>query len=144
MFSVLLAAALAAGPAAAPAVVSVRTPNAVLRLEVASTPAQRERGLMGRLRLAPHTGMLFVFPGDGPVEFWMKDTLVPLDMVFVSPAGVVRSVAARVPTVPTSTPDDRIPRRDGRAEYVIELPAGEAAADAIVPGTRLAGLPLPQ
>ena len=58
-------------------------PHAKLRVQMARTEQQRERGLMGVRKLAPHTGMLFVFDTDAPIEFWMKDTLVPLDMVFI-------------------------------------------------------------
>ena len=81
--------------------------------------------------------MIFVFPGDGPVSFWMKDTLVPLDMIFVAPDGTVRSIAKRVPTVPLAMPDEDIPLEQGVAKYVIELPAGEAYADGIVAQKRL-------
>jgi len=122
-------------------VIALRAPNAMLHVQVANSESQRERGLMGVRRLPPRTGMVFVFPGDGPVTFWMKDTLVPLDMVFVSRAGVVRSILARVPTVDPKLPDDRIPRRQGSAMYVIELPAGEARVDGIRVGTRIGDLP---
>jgi uncharacterized membrane protein (UPF0127 family) len=90
--------------------------------------------------LPKHAGMVFVFEQDAPITFWMKNTLVPLDMVFVAADGTVRSVAANVPVVPESTADDAIPRRSGTAKFVIELPAGEAAIDGIVTGTRLTDL----
>ena len=96
---------------------------------------------MGVRVLPKHSGMLFVFPADARVAFWMKDTLVPLDMVFIAADGTVRSIAARVPTVPPETPDDRIPLRFGRARYVIELPAGESSRDGIATGVHLGGLP---
>ncbi len=122
-------------------VISLRAPAAQLRMQVAATEPQRERGLMGVRKLAPHTGMLFVFDSDAPIEFWMKDTLIPLDMVFVGRNGVVRSVFANVPIVSTDTPDDRIPRRDGVAKYVLELPAGEAARDGLAAGVSIPHLP---
>ena len=87
--------------------------------------------------------MLFVFPTDDQHEFWMKRTLVPLDMVWVGGDGTVRSVAAQVPASALDTPDDRVALRGGRGRYVIELRAGEAAADGIVPGAHLAIPPLP-
>src|SRR5438477_3314622 len=104
-------------------------PNAKLRVQIARTEPQRERGLMGVRKLASHTGMLFVFGTDAPIEFWMKDTLVPLDMVFIGKNGFVRTVFANVPVVPLDSADSVIPRRDGIAKYVLELPAGEAARD---------------
>ena len=123
------------------AVVRLSAPRAQLRVQVARTEAQRERGLMAVRRLAPRTGMLFVFNSDAPIEFWMKDTLVPLDMVFIGENGVVRNVAVNVPVVPLNTPDGLIPRRDGIAKFVLELPAREAARDGLTPGARIGGLP---
>ncbi|HEY6325788.1 MAG TPA: DUF192 domain-containing protein [Candidatus Cybelea sp.] len=122
--------------AALPAVV-VHAPHADLTLEVARTQAQREYGLMNRTRLAPNTGMIFVFGGDAPVAFWMKDTLVPLDMLFIAADGTVRRVFADVAVVPRSLPDANIPRESDVAKYVIELPAGEAAQDGIAAGVHL-------
>lgn len=120
----------------------VQAPKARLTLQIAKTEDERELGLMSVMKMPVHTGMVFVFDEDATVEFWMKDTLVPLDMVFVSANGTVRGVAADVPVVPFNTPDDRIPRRDGQAKYVIELPAGEAKADGIISGTKLSELTL--
>lgn len=143
MCNVLLALLLALAPAPAAQhlpTVTVRAPKAQLVLQVAKTEDERELGLMSVTKLAPHAGMVFVFDQDAPVEFWMKDTLIPLDMVFVGAHGRVRSVAANVPVVPLDTPDDAIPRRTGSAKYVIELAAGEAARDGIVVGTVLTGL----
>lgn len=122
-------------------VISLRAPAAQLRVQVAATEPQRERGLMGVRKLAPHTGMLFVFSADAPIEFWMKDTLIPLDMVFIGRSGIVRNVFTNVPIVSTDTPDDRIPRRDGVAKYVLELPAGEAARDGLTGGVSIPHLP---
>jgi uncharacterized protein len=136
----LLVAALVATATPAPQhlpVIAVHAPYAALTLQVAKTEGQRETGLMSVTDLPQHTGMVFVFDADLPVEFWMKDTLVPLDMVFVAADGTVRSVAAKVPVVPEDSPDDAIPRRSGTAKYVIELPAGEAAKDGITPGVHL-------
>lgn len=115
----------------------VHAPKAVLTLEVARTPAQQQHGLMDRRYVAPHTGMIFVFERDEPVDFWMKDTLVPLDMIFVAADGMVRRVYADVPVVAPTLPDDKIPRESAQAKYVIELPAGEAEKDGISAGIEL-------
>lgn len=115
----------------------VQAPRAELTLQVAKTEDQRERGLMSVTKVWPHTGMVFVFAKDANVEFWMKNTLVPLDMVFVGPGGEVRSVAANVQATTPDTPDDKIPRRNGNAKYVLELPAGEAEKDGITGGVHL-------
>ncbi|MDQ2662957.1 MAG: DUF192 domain-containing protein [Candidatus Eremiobacteraeota bacterium] len=119
---------------------TLRAPRAVLHVEVADTEVRRERGLMDRRTLAPHRGMIFVFDRDQPVIFWMKDTRIALDMIFVDAGGTVRSIDANVPVVPATLPDERIPREMGKAKYVIELAAGEAAKDGIVPGVRFSQL----
>ena len=129
MFSLALLAAMAT--------TVVHAPKADLTLEIARTEAQREYGLMNRTSIAPHTGMIFVFDDDGPVAFWMKDTLVPLDMIFVASDGTVRKVFTNVAVVSPSLPDDKIPREASEAKYVIELAAGEAARDGINTGTKL-------
>jgi uncharacterized membrane protein (UPF0127 family) len=146
--AVLVFAAATAAPAPIPTPqslprIALRAPSAVLKVQVARTAAQRERGLMGVTRLPKHTGMLFIFDRDEPVAFWMKDTLIPLDMVFAGENGVVRRVYRSVPVVPPAEPDGQIPLERGTAKYVIELPANEAAADGLRPGAIVEGLPHP-
>jgi len=121
-----------------PVPVAVTAPKATLEVRVANTWTTREYGLMCVTALAPHTGMIFVFSGgDRPQSFWMKNTLIPLDMVWVRNNGRVDTVAAKVPSTTTDTPDIAIPRRLGTGTYVIELAAGEAARDGIVAGAHL-------
>lgn len=147
MFDVLALVLALAQATPAPAVtpqrlptVTVSAPNAKLSLQVARTGPQRNRGLMAYTSLPPHTGMVFVFDRDDEVAFWMKDTLIPLDMIFVGDDGVVRSVDANVAVVSPSVPDVQIPIEEGSARYVIELNAGEAAADGIRAGVLLHGV----
>ncbi len=130
------------GPAQPPGVplqtVDVKAPRARLRLAVASDERERDYGLMCVLRLRAQHGMIFVFPQDDAWEFWMKNTLVPLDIVWLSPKGDVSAVSSDVPAVRLDTPDGALPRRRGRGLYVIELAANEATADGIVVGSHLA------
>jgi len=114
--------------------VVIVTPSESLTVAVANNYPLREHGLMFRTALEPHTGMLFVFPSENVVDFWMKNTLIPLDMVFVDRNGVVTTVAANVPATTPATLDQDIPRRSGRAKFVLELRAGEAASDGLKPG----------
>ena len=118
---------------------AVQAPRTALRLAVADTDPRREHGLMGVRTVPAGEGMLFVFPepGDQRRDFWMKDTIAPLDMVFVRADGTVSSVAARVPATKPGTPDDRVARRNGIGRFVIELAAGGAAAAGLKPGSRL-------
>jgi len=116
----------------------IETPQATLRLAVAATPAQRARGLMGVPFLPARQGMLFAFAdADKSREFWMKDTITPLDIVFVKADGTITTVAANVPATAPGTPDDQVARRSGVASYVIEVAAGEAAHLGLAPGVRL-------
>jgi len=140
MSSCLAAIALAFITKSVPPVVSVQAPKAALRLEVADTPKTREVGLMYRRSLLAHTGMVFVFRTDSIVGFWMKNTLMPLDMIFISSDGVVRAVYANVPASTLQTPESKIARRSGEGKFVFELPPGEAAKDGLVPGARVTGL----
>ncbi len=93
-----------------------RRPEGTLRLAVADTEPRRERGLMGVAAVPAGQGMLFVFPDDADVrrDFWMKDTIAPLDMIFVRRDGTISTIAANVPATKRGTPDDgcRAPRRD--------------------------------
>ena len=95
-------------------------------LEVARTPAQQSMGLMYRTDLPSDRGMLFVFSPPRPVSFWMKNTLIPLDMIFVS-NGVVKHIGAQIlpcegDPCPSYGPD---PKTD--IDGVIELRGGRAA-----------------
>ncbi len=132
---------LAAPPAAA-STPSMRTeivvaPHARLTVAVAATEAQRELGLMCVVALQRHAGMIFLFARDDTVEFWMKHTLIPLDMIWLDANGRVTTVAAHVPASTMQTADADVARRSGSGHYVIELNSGEAAKDGIKTGTHL-------
>ena len=118
-------------------IATVAAPKASLSLAVANDDVSRELGLMCVLRLDPHAGMIFVFDKDAKQEFWMKNTLMALDMVWVRADGTVDTVAANVPKSTLAMPDDAVARRAGFGKYVIELAAGEAAADGIGVGSDL-------
>ncbi|GAC1594526.1 MAG: hypothetical protein NVS3B28_25270 [Candidatus Velthaea sp.] len=119
--------------------IPVKAPrNGVLSLAAVSDEASRERGLMCVVSVPTGRGMIFVFPGhDANRGFWMKNTLVALDMVYVTSKGLVSGVAANVPATPEGMPDEKIARREGVGRYVIELGAGDAARHGIKAGVKL-------
>ena len=101
-------------------------------VEVASTPAQWEQGLMFRQSLAPDAGMLFDFKAPSPISMWMKNTLIPLDMLFIDAQGRIINIAER--TVPGSLAPVSAA---GPARAVLELTAGTAFRLGIRPGDRV-------
>jgi uncharacterized membrane protein (UPF0127 family) len=101
-------------------------------VEVAADEATRERGLMFRKEVPPGTGMLFDFNPARPVAFWMKNTLIPLDIIFIGVDGRIMNIAER--TVPQSlTP---VPS-EGAARAVLEIAGGAASRLGIRPGDRV-------
>jgi hypothetical protein len=101
-------------------------------VEVADTNRKREIGLMCRTQLAPDRGMLFDFKKSQEVYFWMENTLIPLDMVFIGADGRVVSVARN------AAPMDRTPiPSHGVILGVLEIAGGRAAALGIAPGDRV-------
>ncbi|HEV2366071.1 MAG TPA: DUF192 domain-containing protein [Caulobacteraceae bacterium] len=110
---------------------TVATAKGVFRftVEVADTEATRERGLMFRKSLAPDRGMLFDFKAPQQVAFWMKNTLIPLDMLFISADGRVVSIAhGATPLSETPIPSA------GPVLGVLEIRGGRAEAIGAEPG----------
>ncbi len=93
-------------------------------LEVADTEPVRQRGLMFREHLAPNEGMIFVFPEPGYYPFWMKNTLIPLDMLWLDSKARVVSIARSVPPCKADPCPSYPP--SGTASYVIEVVSGFA------------------
>jgi uncharacterized protein len=134
----VLIAGLACGAAradCAPGRVELRGPDgpvAAFSVEIADTPALREQGLMFRDHLSPGAGMLFTYPAPDHVYYWMKNTLIPLDIVFADPSGRVSRVHAN------AIPQDLTPIDGGAGvAYVLEINGGLAARLGIVPGVEL-------
>lgn len=105
-------------------------------LEVARTDREQSTGLMYRTSLAANRGMLFVFSPARPASFWMKNTLIPLDMVFMS-NGVVKYISANVPPCKVTDCPGYGPQSQIPIDNVIELRAGRAAELKIKVGDRL-------
>ncbi|MDR1123825.1 MAG: DUF192 domain-containing protein [Elusimicrobiota bacterium] len=109
----------------------------VVRAEVADTPQKAERGLMFRESLAEDGGMLFTFDAAGPRMFWMKNTFIDLDIIFINSDGSVYSVAAGVPRSYSYTPDHQVAYVPGYGQYVLELASGGARRHNITEGSKI-------
>jgi hypothetical protein len=108
-------------------------------VEVADDAAERARGLMFRDDMPTGAGMLFVYPEAGPVSFWMKNTLIPLDMVFADAAG--RVVHVHENAVPLD--ETPIPGR-GAVQFVLEINGGLARGLGIAAGAEMRHPAIPQ
>lgn len=114
----------------------VRLKGESFKVELALDHPTRERGLMFRDSMPDDHGMLFVFPSSGPQAFWMKNTRIPLDiMYFDSERGFV-SASYRTPTCSGGNNCPSYPS-EGRARYVLELNSGVGAALGLVPGDKI-------
>ena len=126
-----LVLAVSAAPVCAPQVVAQKTSltfpaGKTIQVDVVDTPAPREMGLMCRAKLPKDYGMLFVFPREMDLGFWMKNTLVSLDLVWIGSDKRITVVAPRLKASTVDTPEDRVARAGGKGQYVLELPAGAA------------------
>lgn len=103
-----------------------------LQVQVARTEAAREQGLMHRQTLAPWDGMLFVFQEPQPVAFWMKDTVMPLEVAYFDEAGTLQEIRPL-------TPGDLTPVRSHRTDilYALELPSGDFERHGLKIGQKL-------
>jgi uncharacterized protein len=101
-------------------------------VELARNDAEREKGLMYRRFMPPDCGMLFDFKREEPVTFWMKNTYIPLDMIFISRAGTVTAVAANAEPL-----SEQLIPSGGPCYGVLEVNAGIAATIGLKPGDKI-------
>jgi uncharacterized protein len=140
----VLASACGAAPKTAPTPTKVPEPRgprvqmpsgAYYSVELALTDEDRAQGLMFRESLPERTGMLFVFPEPAPHHFYMKNTMIPLDMIWLDEAGTVMYVSANTPPCtadpcPTYGPDVEV-------RHVLEIAGGLAAKEGVKVGSVL-------
>lgn len=91
-----------------------------VQVDIVDTPSAQEKGLSGRSELSTNEGMLFIFPEDGIYQFWMKDMLLSIDMIWISQSGKVVYIEKNA--TPESYPTVFGP--DTPTRYVLEVPAG--------------------
>nr|WP_245926807.1 DUF192 domain-containing protein [Breoghania corrubedonensis] len=104
------------------------------RVEVVATPADRARGLMYRKSVPDGTGMLFDFQYQQPVSFWMKNTYVSLDMIFIRENGAIARIAQDTTPLSEKVVPSGVPVR-----YVLEVVSGTAKRLGIQPGDKVEG-----
>lgn len=110
----------------------IRVGERSLRVEVARTPRQRRLGLMHRSELPAGRGMLFVFEREQPLSFWMKNTLIPLDIAYIAADGRIVDIQQMMPLSlqghPSAAP----------ARFALEVQQGWFEAQGIAVGDRVA------
>jgi hypothetical protein len=149
LLALLLAAVWLAGPAAAPAQTPEGEPQPTLPIEdlwietergaryhfaveMATTRQQQATGMMFREEMAPDAGMLFVFPEPRPASFWMLNTLIPLDMIFIDADGRIANIHERVEPL-----SEESRRSDGPVRGVLEINGGLSDVLGIAAGDRV-------
>lgn len=103
-------------------------------VEIADEPAERERGLMHRTELPEDMGMLFIFEREQPLAFWMKNTLIPLDILYFDAGGQWVSSVTMEPCI--KDPCRTYPA-EGPAQYALEVNKGYVLAHGIGEGWTL-------
>jgi uncharacterized protein len=127
-------AAVAASAEARLVPLDIRTAKGVLhyRVEVATTPQQQARGLMYRTSLPPRGGMIFPMNPPRFASFWMKNTYIPLDLIFIRADGTIERIAAN------AVPEDLTPIESREpVAAVLEIVGGGAAANGIAEGDKV-------
>jgi uncharacterized membrane protein (UPF0127 family) len=133
--ALLIAASLPALADAAPRTTVLHVGSQALKVEIAASEAERNRGLMFRKSLPREEGMLFIFDDPGYYAMWMKNTLIPLSVAFVDREGVILNIADMAP----QTLDSHLAA--GPALYAIETNKGWFAAHHVQAGDKVTGLP---
>jgi uncharacterized membrane protein (UPF0127 family) len=148
VLALLFAGCVRSGSGPAPAVTKagggprvVLPAGAVLRVELATTEAERATGLMYRESLAPDAGMLFLFDAPDLRPFWMKNCRFSLDIVHLASDGTVVDVLANVPPCAADPCPSYAPKAESTT--VLELNGGAAAKSGLVPGARVRFLAVP-
>lgn len=133
LFALLALNGIAVAAEVQPLEIATKSGVKMFEVEIAKTDKERETGLMFRKELADGRGMLFDFTPEQEVSMWMKNTILPLDMIFIRADGRILRIAEN--TEPQSL---RIISSGGPAKGVLEVIAGTAKKYGIAPGDRVA------
>ena len=108
-----------------------------IQIDLVDTPMSREVGLMCVTKMPRTYGMLFVFSQEMDLGFWMKNTLVPLDIIWIGPDKKITTIHEKLHESTVETPDDKVVTASGRGQFVLELASGEAARRKLKVGDQL-------
>ncbi len=115
-------------------IVTTEAGEHTFNVEIADDPREQERGLMFRRSMADDEGMLFPYAADRRASFWMRNTYIPLDIIFIEADGTIESIAER--TTPLS---ERSIRSKGPVRFVLEINGGLSDTLGISAGDKVGG-----
>ncbi|MBU2958714.1 DUF192 domain-containing protein [Paracoccus sp. C2R09] len=120
-------------------VIGTASADVRISVEIADDAAERARGLMFRRQLDPDAGMLFIYESPQPVSFWMRNTLIPLDLIFIDMQGVIRHIHRNArPLDETPIPGAAVGDPSPDRLMVLEIGGGEADRHGLAVGQALA------
>lgn len=108
-----------------------------IKIDLVDTPQSREIGLMCVTKMPHDYGMMFVFNQSMFLNFWMKNTLVPLDILWLSSDKTITVIHEKLHESTVDTPDDKVVTAGGTGQFVLELRSGEAARRKLKVGDKL-------
>ena len=130
-----LASFFAAAPVTAAEMITVKIAGHALKAEVATTDAERAKGLMYRDKMGRNDGMVFVFDEPGYHSMWMRNTLIPLSVAFIDKGGTILNILDMEPKT------ESLNTAAGPASYAVETNKGWFAEKKIKAGDKVTGLP---
>lgn len=113
-------------------IISENGTKIALNAEIADTPAEREKGLMFRKSINEYNGMLFVFESEEKLNFWMKNTLIPLDIAYIDKNGIINEIYNMKPLDVSVIYNSIKP-----AMYALEVNSGWFSRHKIYPGSKI-------
>lgn len=109
-----------------PGIVTIDIKNHQFDLEIAKSLSEKSRGLSSRTSLCGNCGMIFVYSNESYYPFWMKDTLIPLDMIWLDKNGRIVTIHTAHPQLDTPPTQLKAYRNSDPAQFIIELNAGKS------------------
>jgi uncharacterized membrane protein (UPF0127 family) len=131
-FALLLLLGVTACSAENRAVLHTAKGDFAFTVEIADTNEERALGLMHRATLAPDAGMLFDYHTEQLTAFWMQNTLIPLDMIFIGADGIVKTIHVNARPMDTTSIPSEVPVR-----FVLEIPGGRSTEIGLKVGDRM-------